>query len=159
MNSAIDRFYGAVARSGLRVSAMLLVACLILSPVTAGADDIVLRWNQIAAQTATATTPFNQSRVAAIDQLAVFEAVNAITGEYEPYLNPPTVAPPGASVEAAVATAAHNVMTMYFPGAALALDGARDADLAAISNGPAKAAGIAVGTAAASAMIARRAAD
>ena len=61
--------------------------------------------------------PFNQARVGAIVQLAVFEAVNAITGEYEPYLNPPTVAPPGASVEAAVIIAAHKVMTTFFPAA------------------------------------------
>ena len=81
---------------------VMLVAGLMSGPATARADDIVLRWNQIAAQTATATSPFNQSRVGAIVQLAVFEAVNAVTAEYEPYLNPPTVAPPGTSVEAAV---------------------------------------------------------
>src|SRR5574339_125645 len=95
-------FAGALSRSGLRVSAMVFVAGLFVNPLTARADDIVLRWNQLAARTATATTPFNQARVGAIVQLAVFEAVNAITGDYEPYLNPATVAPPGASVEAAV---------------------------------------------------------
>jgi hypothetical protein len=51
-------------------------------------------------------------------------------------------------------------MTSYFSGAtAAALDAARDADLAAIPNGPAKTDGIAVGMAAANAMIALRAAD
>ncbi|HYT74427.1 MAG TPA: hypothetical protein VEL79_06745 [Vicinamibacterales bacterium] len=79
MNSAISSFRGAVSRSVLRVSAIVLVAGLISGPATARADDIVLRWNEIAAWTATATSPFNQSRVAAIVQLAVFEAVNAIT--------------------------------------------------------------------------------
>ena len=159
MNSAISSFREAVSRSVLRVSAIVLVAGLISGPATARADDIVLRWNEIAARTATATSPFNQSRVAAIVQLAVFEAVNAITREYEPYLNPAPVAPPGASVEAAVTIAAHTVMTTYFPAAALALNAARDTDLAAIPNGPAKTAGIAVGMAAANAMIALRAAD
>jgi len=119
----------------------------------------VLRWNQIAAQTATATNPFNQARIGAIVQLAVFEAVNAVTPEYEAYLTPPTVAPPGTSVEAAVITAAHNVLTTYFPSAAVALDAARDIDLGSIPNGAAKTNGIAVGTAAANAMIALRAAD
>ena len=66
MNSAISNFRGAVSRSVLRVSAIVLVAGLISGPATAGAGDIVLRWNEIAAQTATATSPFNQSRVAAI---------------------------------------------------------------------------------------------
>ncbi len=146
-------------RSALRALAIVFFVALFYGPSTARADDIVLRWNQIAAQTATATTPFNQSRVAAIVQLAVFEAVNAITGEYEPYLNPPTVAPPGTSVEAAVTIAAHTVMTAYFPAAAAALNAARDADLGAIPAGPAKTAGIAVGMAAANAMIALRTAD
>ena len=76
MNSAIRSFRGAATRSVLRVSAIVLVAGLISGPATARADDIVLRWNEIAARTATATTPFNQSRVAAIVQLPVFEAVN-----------------------------------------------------------------------------------
>jgi len=62
-------------------------------------------------------------------------------------------------VEAAVTIAAHKVMTTYFPAASAALDAARNTDLAAIPNGPAKTAGIAVGMAAANAMIALRAAD
>lgn len=159
MSLTIRSFRGAASRSVSRGSAIVLVAGLISGPATAGADDIVLRWNEIAARTATATSPFNQSRVAAIVQLAVFEAVNAITGEYEPYLNPATAPSPGASVEAAVTIAAHQVMTKYFPGAAAALDAARHTDLAAIPDGPAKTAGMAVGMAAANAMIALRAAD
>jgi len=159
MNSTNSNFPGAVSRLVLRVSAIVLLSGVISGPAMARADDIVLRWNEIAARTATATSPFNQSRVAAIVQLAVFEAVNAVTGEYEPYLNPATVAPPGASVQAAVTIAAHKVMTTYFPAASAALDAARDTDLAAIPNGPAKTAGIAVGMAAANAMIALRAAD
>ena len=88
MNSAISSFREPVSRSVLRVSAIVLAAGLISVPATARADDIVLRWNEIAAQTATATSPFNQSRVAAIVQLAVFEAVNAISGEYQPHPQP-----------------------------------------------------------------------
>jgi hypothetical protein len=159
MNSGISSFRKAMSRSLLRVSAIVLVVGLVSGPATARADDIVLRWNEIAAQTATATSPFNQSRVAAIVQLAVFEAVNAITGKFESYLNPAPVAAPGASVQAAVTIAAHNVMTSYFPAAAGVLDAARDTDLGAIPNGPAKTAGIAVGMAAADAMIALRATD
>ena len=121
----------------------------------------MLRWNDIAARTATATTPFNQARVGAIVQLAVFEAVNAVTAEYEPYLDPAPVAPPGASAEAAAITAAHTVLTTYFTDAATVatLNAARDADLGAIPDGPGKTAGIGVGMAAANAVIALRAAD
>ena len=81
MYATNSRFSRAVSRSGLRVLAIVLVTGLISSPSTARAEDIVLRWNEISARTATATSPFNQARVGAIVQLAVFEAVNAITGE------------------------------------------------------------------------------
>jgi hypothetical protein len=159
MYSAIRKNHRGVIRSSLRVSILLLFLSVVFGAATAHADDIVLRWNEIAAQTATATSPFNQARVGAVVQLAVFEAVNAITGDYEPYLNPATTAPPGASVDAAVVTAAHTVLIAYFPAAATTLNAARDSDLGAIANGPDKTAGIAVGLAAANAMIALRATD
>jgi hypothetical protein len=147
------------ARSILTVSTGLVLTTLLLAPATARADDAVLRWNALAASTATATNPFNQARIGAIVQLAVFEAVNAITGDYEPYLSPATTAPPGASVDAAVITAAHKTLTTYFPAAIAALDTARDTDLAAIPDSQAKTDGMAVGMAAALAMITLREAD
>ena len=159
MKSTHNSFPGAVSRSVLRGLAIVLVTGLFSGPATARADDIVLRWNEIAARTATSTSPFNQARIGAIVQLAVFEAVNAITGEYESYLHPAIVAPEGASLDAAVIIAAHKVMTTYFSAAAGALDAARDTDLGAIPNGPSKTDGIAVGMAAANAMIALRATD
>jgi hypothetical protein len=161
MNWRTRRLRGVGTPSKLRISAVLLAAGLVSGQGTARADDIVLRWNEIAARTATATSPFDQARVWAIVQLAVFEAVNAITQDYEPYLNPATVAPPGASVDAAVVTAAHRVLTTYFmaPATVMALDAARDSDLAAIPAGPAKTSGIDVGIAAANGMIALRAGD
>ena len=118
MDSTVRGFRRAASRSILQATTLVLLVGLVSGPATARADDIVLRWNEIAARTATATSPFNQSRVAAIVQLAVFEAVNAVTGEYEPYLNPATVAPPGASVEAAVDHRRTYGLTTYFPAAA-----------------------------------------
>jgi hypothetical protein len=127
----------------------------------AAAEDMVLKWNQIAAQTATATNPFQQARIMAITQIAVFEAVNAITGTFEPYLDPPIAAPASASVDAAAIAAAHRALTNYFtaPATVALLDAARDLDLAAIPNGAAKDAGIAAGLSAANAMILLRATD
>src|SRR4030095_16361867 len=107
------------------IVALILVPTL-LRAAPANADDMVLKWNDIAARTAVATSPFNGARVLAIVQLAVFEAVNAITGDYEPYLNPATAAPPDASVDAAVITAAHRALTNYFPAATAAPNAARD---------------------------------
>jgi hypothetical protein len=157
MTARIRRVGGGVGRSILRVWGLMVLAGLVSGQ--AMADDLVLKWNEIAARTVTATNPFNQARIMAITQLAVFEAVNAVTGEYEPYLAPPTAASPGASADAAGVIAAHKVLTNYFPAAIPALDAARDSDLGAIPNGPAKTAGVAVGMSAANAMIALRAND
>ena len=65
-----------VRGSMLRVSMAIVFVCLVSGPTAARADDIVLRWNEIAARTATATSPFNQARVGAIVQLAVFEVAD-----------------------------------------------------------------------------------
>ncbi len=142
-----------------RICTILLIAGTAFVPALASGEDVVLRWNRIAAQTATTSNPFGQARAGAIVQLAVFEAVNAITGDYEPYLPPGLVAPDGASVEAAVIVAAHDTLVEYFPAATLALDASRDSDLANIPDDKAKADGIALGMAAASAMIALREGD
>ena len=158
MTSGIRSLRGG-ARSILRASTAVLLAGLVSGPAPASAEDMVLKWNDVAARTAVVTSPYNQARVMAIVQLSVFEAVNAITGEYEPYLNPATAAAAGASVDAAVIIAAHRALTNYFPAATVALDAARDLDLVAIPDGPAKTAGMAAGMAAANAMIALRAAD
>src|SRR5262249_16915379 len=84
-----------------------------------------------------------------------FEAVNAITADDDPYLGTVTT-PPGASAEAAAAAAAHGVLTNYFPASAASLDAALVTSLAAIPDGPAKDDGVAVGEAAAGAMLADR---
>jgi hypothetical protein len=100
--------------------------------------------------------PFAQARFASIVQLAVFEAVNAIKGDYEPYIG--IVAPVPSSVDAAAATAAYRVLKTYFPAAPL-IDDAYAASLAAIPAGPAKDNGISTGERAAAAMIANRVND
>jgi hypothetical protein len=146
--------------------AMLLAACMGSalaraeepSATDGGSDAMVLRWNLIAVQAIGAPAPFPATRAMAIVQLAVFEAVNAITQRYQPYLG--TVgAPEGASADAAVVAAAHDTLLWLFPGQQSFLDGARDASLAAIPGGKAADDGVAVGRAAALAMIANRSND
>ena len=132
-----------------------LVALLVCSPIAARAD-VVLSWNEIAVTTLVAQgqSPFAQARFMAITQLAVFEAVNAITGDYKPYLG--TVAAPAhASADAAAVAAAYAVLKNYFPTAPN-LDSQYAASLAAIPDGLAKSRGIATGQAAAAQMIALR---
>ena len=136
------------------------VATLVLLGAGAAHADAVTDWNAIMQTTVSAspTNPVVQSRSAAIVQLAVFEAVNAIVGDYEPYLG--TIdAPPWASPDAAAIAAAHRTLVALHPGSAAALDALRDQSLAAIPDGPAKEAGIAVGEDAAAAMLPLRADD
>jgi hypothetical protein len=137
----------------------MLIATLLFRPAVAKADA-VLDWNEIAVNTAIANgqTPFAQARYGAIVQLAVFEAVNAITRDYRPYLGN-IVAPHRASADAAAIQAAYRVLSTYFPASASTLGTARANSLALIPDGQAKNDGIATGDAAASAMIALRAND
>ncbi len=137
----------------------MLMATLLFGQAVAKADA-VLDWNLIAVNTAIANgaNPFAQARYAAIVQLAVFEAVNAITGDYRPYLGS-IVAPHGASADAAAIEAAYRVLSTYFPASASTLGTARANSLALIPDGQAKSDGLATGDAAAYAMIALRAND
>src|SRR5580704_7452798 len=134
-----------------------MVGVLLFGAATAKADP-VSDWNAVMLATVSGQSPFAQARYAAITHLAVFEAVNAITGEYNPYLG--TLRPsPGASAEAAAVAAAYRVLATYFPASLPTLDLARASSLGSIPNGSAKDSGIAVGEAAANAMITVRADD
>jgi hypothetical protein len=75
---------------------------------------------------------------------AIYDAAVAVSGGYQPYHVSPVV-PPGASLDAAVATAAHRVLVGLFPGQQGALDSAYAASMAAIREGQSKADGIAAG--------------
>src|SRR3989475_7888617 len=85
----------------------LVIATLVLVGARPAHADAVTDWNAIMQATVSAppTNPFFQARWSAITQLAVFEAVNAITGDYEPYLGT-IAAPPRASPDAAAIAAA-----------------------------------------------------
>jgi membrane-associated phospholipid phosphatase len=137
----------------------MLMATLLFRPAVAKADP-VLDWNVIAVDTAVANgqNPFAQARYAAIVQVAVFEAVNAVTGDYRPYIGS-IEAPHGASADAAAIQAAYRVLSAYFTASASTLDAARASSLASIPDGQAKIDGIATGDAAAYALIALRAND
>ena len=135
----------------------LLLGALLVTPAHAG-GDVVLEWNAIAAAMVRAQDPFAQARLMAIVQLAVFEAVNAVTREHEPYLVTLT-APPNTSIEAAAVVAAHRVLVTYVPASSAELDSARARSLATIPDGPAKEHGIRVGESAAATMIAARSRD
>jgi hypothetical protein len=127
---------------------------------SAARADVVLDWNAIAVDTAVKAgqNAFAQARYGAIVQLAVFEAVNAITRDYQPYLGTIS-APRDASADAAAVEAAYRVLSTYFPASVGALNTARATSLALIKDGKPKTDGIAVGDAAADAITALRAHD
>ncbi len=126
---------------------------------TAAANDaVVLHWNEIAVEAIGDTPPFPSTRAMAIVQVAVFEAVNAITRRYQPYLGT-IIGPPGASEEAAAIAAAHDTLVWLFPSQQTFLAAKQAESLAAIEEGWAKAEGIAVGRAAAATIAADRAND
>ena len=83
------------------------------------ASDVVTEWNQQAVTLTlapgSALSPVQQTRVMAIFHLAVHDAVNGITGEYETYLSP-SGPPDKASAEAAAIAAAHHALKNLFSG-------------------------------------------
>jgi hypothetical protein len=75
---------------------------------------------------------------------AIYDAAVGVSGGYSPYHVSPVV-PPGASLDAAVATAAHRVLVDLFPGQQADLDAALVASLVGIPDGQPKTDGIAAG--------------
>lgn len=123
--------------------------------------DAVVTWNAIAVRTAIQVAGQNQPQSTmylARVQAAVYNAVVAIEGRYQPYRSALTPRP-GASVDAAVSMAAHDVLVYDFPAQQAALDADVAAALAAIPDGPAKTEGIEVGQAAAAELIDLRQGD
>lgn len=124
-------------------------------------DTVVAAWDATAsaAFTAAGLTPAEGHVIFAYVAIAEYDAVMAVQEDYEAFLVD-LDAPAGSSAEAAVAAAAHGVLVHYLPAQAAAiLDPAFAASLAAVPDGQAEDDGIAVGTAAANALIAARADD
>ncbi len=141
-------------------SALLIALATFLSASVSATADVVTEWNlkagELAVAAAMPTPP--TVRVFAIVQTSVYEAVNAIT-KVDPIgklkLNPA----PGASVDAAVASASCNALLQLVPRQREAIEKAYTAALSAMADGPAKTAGIALGKQAADEMVAMCAND
>lgn len=140
-----------------KIARVIVALCVSFCTVVAHADTVT-DWNAIMQTTVASSNAFFQGRNAAIVEIAVFEAVNTIVGDYEPYLGTLT-APPGASPDAAAIVAAHDTLVALYPASATGLDLSETASLAAIPDGQSKTDGIAVGNAAASAILTLRAND
>jgi hypothetical protein len=86
------------------------------------------------------------------------DAVNGVQDRYARYL-PDAAAAPGASAEAAAATAARQILIQLFPNQKALLEEAHAASLKAIPDGAAKTDGVALGDKVAAAVLADRAGD
>jgi hypothetical protein len=146
------------AGRGFTVAVAVLLNLLVTSSA-ARADDVVLEWNQIAlAATVTAGQgPVPQIRSMAIVHVAVHDAVNAITRDYQTYQRVSRISW-GLSADAAAIAAAHTALVGLLPAQAQALNDARAASLAArgLSN---SSPGIRLGEAIAVGVLQRRAND
>lgn len=145
----------------MKTRARRFVTATLLAGSAMGAHaDVVTDWNvkagELVVEAKLGTPPAN--RTMAIVQTAVFEAVNGITRRYADSRPQPAQAR-GASVEAAVAAANRATLAQLLPQQKASIDRAYQAALASIDEGPAKAAGIAVGEAAAATVLASRADD
>lgn len=141
-----------------RVFASAIVTTLCLSgAVGAARADAVMDWNATAAALPIAVPPVH-ARVMAAMHGAIHDAINSIEPVHDIYRFP-VEALAGASKDAAVATAAHGVLTVLVPSQKAALDTALSQSLAKISDERSKADGIVVGKTVAERMLAWRAKD
>jgi VCPO second helical-bundle domain len=159
---------------------LLVAVAFVLMPnasATLPPGNTVQQWNKIAEDTVVGSGTFQPEGFVymAYVSAAVYDAVVAIAGDFEPY-GPPITAPPGASVDAAIVEAAYRTLWTYFPPESCnpasppgvyafclavrpSLDALHDEALALIPDGPAKEAGKAVGLQAANDIIALRTGD
>ena len=140
-------------------------------PAINATSDAVLRWHDVlmaACVTDNAVGyaseqggPTRGARAMAIVSAAVYDAVNSIDESYMPYLID-VAAAPGASINAAVARAAHDTLAAMFPKQTATFDAALVADIAALNlttTAGGMVAGAAVGAEVAAKILAVRAND
>jgi hypothetical protein len=157
----------------------LTTAALMAAPASASLHarpNAVTAWNAYAGNAALAAciapvdNPLNESRMYAMTHVAIHDALNAIDRRSDPYVYDAR-AQRGASPDAAVAAAARGVLVRVlgelqppFPQACIdagvaTVESAYGAALGAIPDGSPKDRGVAVGQAAAAAVLALRATD
>lgn len=138
-----------------------LILLLVLACGTIQAGNVVTDWNTMASTTIVTNggkSPAPSAVWFAYSSIAVYDAVNAITGHYQPFYYR-VAGPANASIGAAAAAAAHRVLVNYFPSQQAALDSQFAASLAGATDGGDQTAGVAVGEGAAAAVINARMGD
>jgi hypothetical protein len=124
-------------------------------------DTYVANWDAIGTQafTAAGLSPAEGHVIFAYVAIAAYDSVMAVKGGYQPFAVE-AHAQPGVSAQAAVAAAAHRILSHYLPlQAPTILDPAYASSVATIPDGDAKTDGVAVGENIADLLIALRARD
>lgn len=124
----------------------------------ASPDTYVAQWDDIGSKafTAAALSPAEGHVIFSYVAVAVYDAVMAVQPDYEPFAVDAD-APDGTSPQAAVAAAAHRVLSHYLPAqSATILDPAYTTSLASIPDGQPKTDGVTIGTQVADAFLTLR---
>jgi hypothetical protein len=140
------------------IAAFSLAASLSIS----ASADVITDWNGTAVEAARSfANPNPASYALVLAHLAAYDAVNAIHATGAPYLSDAAdlLATPDASAEAAAAQAFHDVLVVQIKAQKTAIDAALVTSLAGVPEGASKTKGIAIGAAAAAALLEARSDD
>jgi hypothetical protein len=154
----------------LGICAFSLLCILGWSPVVQA--DAVTDWNANASKATTCVDTLNASRLYAMLHIAIHDALNTIQRRFQPYILDIAYShdrePSGASVPAAGATAAHDVLvpvlrqmaaSACIEAGVASLEADYTAALEAIADGTLKTQGVVIGHAAAAVILALRVTD
>jgi hypothetical protein len=144
----------------ITVRTMIVIGALLAGLAPHATADVITDWNEraVSAGNAARIGNYPTARAVAMVHLAMFEAVNSIGPRYTPY-RVRISAEPGASRDAAAASAAHAVLVRLYPQQAAELDKVLQASLSAVADGAPKTEGIQIGQQAGAAIIAERSND
>jgi len=131
------------------VSRFISVCVGLLVPASALSQNVAADWNAIGRTTIVTVgqkPPSSSGIFFAYEAVAMYDAANSIQRRYQPFAVS-VDAPKGASVDAAVVAAAHDVLVHYFHNQQGVLDALEVNSLSQIADSQAKTDGIAVGQA------------
>jgi hypothetical protein len=109
----------------IRILPLIIASALVFArsaSATLPPGNTTAQWNTIAENTVVGSGAFQAEGYIymAYTSAAVYDAVVAIEGGFQPY-GPPITAPPGASVDCAIIEAAYRTLVNYFPSQAVTL--------------------------------------
>src|SRR5215211_8322771 len=130
----------------MKVLKAALVGLTLLSGATLARADVITDWNATALAVMKAVNVAGNpwTRSMAMVNVSMSDAVNSVQNRYSRYITELPI-DPDASAEAAAAAAAREILMRQYPGQKARIDEAFATTLASVPDGPARAAGIALG--------------